>query len=41
MVGIILLNINDLRVSLCKLRHFHYADCGIFIVQVEDFSIAV
>ena len=27
--------------SLCKLRQFHCADCGIFIVQVEDFSIAV
>ena len=25
--------------SLCKLWHFHYASCGIFIVQVEDFSI--
>ena len=24
---------------LCKLWHFHYASCGIFIVQVEDFSI--
>ena len=25
--------------SLCKLRHFHYASCGYFIVQVEDLSI--
>ena len=41
MARIILLNINDLRVSLCKLRQFHYASCGYFIVQVEDFSIAV
>ena len=28
-------------ILLCKLWHFHYADCGIFIMQVEDFSIAV
>ena len=41
MARIILLNINNLSASLCKLRLFHCADCGIFIVQVEDFSIAV
>ena len=23
-------------ISLCKLRLFHCASCGIFIVQVED-----
>ena len=38
-VGIILLNINNLSVSLCKLRQFHYASCGDFIVQVEDLPI--
>ena len=41
MARIILLNINNLSVSLCKLRHFHCASCGYFIMQVEDFSIAV
>ena len=39
MVGIILLNINNLSVSLCKLRHFHCASCGYFIVQVVAFSL--
>ena len=38
MVGIILLNINNLSVSLCKLWLFHCASCGYFIVQVEDLS---
>ena len=39
MAGIILLNINNLSVSLCKLRHFHCASWGNFIVQVEAFSL--
>lgn len=26
-------------ISLCKLRHFHYASCGYFIVQVVAFSL--
>ena len=26
-------------ISLCKLWHFHCADCGIFIVQVVAFSL--
>lgn len=39
MVGITLLNISNLSVSLCKLRHFHYASCGYFIVQVVAISL--
>ena len=39
MARIILLNINDLSVSLCKLRLFHYASCGYFIVQVVAISL--
>ena len=35
------LKINNLKVSLCKLRQFHCADCGIFNVQVVDFHIDV
>ena len=38
-VGITLLNINNLNVSLCKLRHFHCASWGNFIVQVEAISL--
>ena len=39
MAGIILLNINNLRVSLCKLWQFNRASCGNFIVQVEAFLL--
>ena len=39
MVGIILLNINNLSVSLCKLWRFHCASWGYFIMQDVAISL--